>query len=133
MPNLVETVDRTGLFRTLVTAVRRAGLVPLLSVAGPFTVFAPTDEAFARLPAGAIENLLNDPGALTNLLACHIVPGRHRSADMASRSKLRTMQGQSVRIRVNGGVLVNDAHVVAPDVLTDNGIIHVIDRVLLPE
>ncbi len=132
MPNIVETAVSAGSFRTLVTAVQAAGLAPTLSSPGPFTVFAPTDEAFARLPAGTVENLLKDKAALTKVLTYHVVAGRHPAAEVMTKSSLQTVQGQSVRIDARDGVKVNDARVIAPDVFTDNGIIHVIDRVILP-
>ncbi len=133
MPNLIETADRTGLFRTLVNAVRTAGLVPILSVGGPFTLFAPTDEAFARLPPETMARLLRDREALVEMLACHMVAGRHTGAGFLARRSLKTLVGRRVRIDRRGGLRVNRARVIAPDVLTDNGIIHVVDRVFLPE
>ena len=132
MPNIVETAVSAGSFKTLVTAVQAAGLAPTLSSPGPFTVFAPTDEAFARLPAGTVENLLKDKAALTKVQTYHVVAGRHPAAEEITKSSLQTVQGQSIRIDARDGVKVNDARVIAPDVLTDNGIIHVIDRVILP-
>lgn len=133
MANIVETAVNAGSFKTLVTAVQAAGLVQTLSSPGPFTVFAPTDEAFARLPAGTVENLLKDKAKLSAVLTYHVVPGRYTAADVIRTSSLRTVQGQSVRIDARDGVKVNDARVVAPDVLADNGVIHVIDRVILPQ
>jgi len=133
MANIVETAVNAGSFKTLVTAVQAAGLAQTLSSPGPFTVFAPTDEAFARLPAGTVENLLKDKARLTAVLTYHVVPGRHPAADVITKSSLQTVQGQSIRIDARDGVKVNDARVIAPDVLTDNGIIHVIDRVILPQ
>lgn len=132
MVNIVETAVNAGSFKTLVTAVQAAGLAPTLSSPGPFTVFAPTDEAFARLPAGTVENLLKDKAKLTAVLTYHVVAGRHPAADVITKSSLQTVQGQSVRIDARDGVRVNDARVIAPDVFADNGIIHVIDRVILP-
>jgi uncharacterized surface protein with fasciclin (FAS1) repeats len=132
MPNIVETAVKAGSFKTLVTAVQAAGLAQTLSSPGPFTVFAPTDEAFARLPAGTVENLLRDKAALTRVLTYHVVAGRHPAAEVITKSSLQTVQGQSVRIDARDGVRVNEAHVIAPDVVADNGIIHVIDRVILP-
>ena len=132
MANIVETAVNAGSFKTLVTAVQAAGLAQTLSSPGPFTVFAPTDEAFARLPAGTVENLLKDKARLTAVLTYHVVAGRHPAADVITKSSLQTVQGQSVRIDARDGVKVNDARVIAPDVVADNGIIHVIDRVILP-
>lgn len=133
MANIVETAVKAGSFKTLVTAVQAAGLAQTLSSPGPFTVFAPTDEAFARLPPGTVENLLKDKAKLTAILTYHVVAGRHPAADVSTKSSLQTVQGQSIRIDARDGVKVNDARVIAPDVLTDNGIIHVIDRVILPQ
>lgn len=133
MANIVETAVKAGSFKTLVTAVQAAGLAQTLSSPGPFTVFAPTDEAFARLPAGTVENLLKDKAKLTAVLTYHVVAGRHPAADVMTKSTLPTVQGQSIRIDARNGVKVNDANVIAPDVLADNGIIHVIDHVILPQ
>jgi uncharacterized surface protein with fasciclin (FAS1) repeats len=132
MPNIVETAVSAGSFKTLVTAVQAAGLVPTLSGPGPFTVFAPTDEAFGRLPAGTVEGLLKDKAKLTAVLTYHVVPGRLMAKDVVANHSLRTAQGQSIRIDARNGVTVNDAHVVATDIVADNGVIHVIDRVILP-
>ena len=132
MANIVETAVKAGSFKTLVTAVQAAGLVQTLSSPGPFTVFAPTDEAFARLPAGKVENLLIDKAALTKVLTYPVVAGRHPAADVITKSYLQTLEGQSIRLDAREGVKVNDARVIAPDVVADNGIIHVIDRVILP-
>lgn len=133
MANIVETAVKAGSFKTLVTAVQAAGLAQTLSSPGPFTVFAPTDEAFARLPAGTVENLLKDKAKLTTVLTYHVVAGRHPAADVMTKSSLQTVQGQSIRIDARNGVKVNDATVIAPDVMADNGIIHVIDHVILPQ
>ena len=133
MANIVETAVRAGSFKTLVTAVQAAGLAQTLSSPGPFTVFAPTDEAFARLPAGTVENLLKDKAALTRVLTYHVVAGRHSAAEVIAKRSLQTVQGQNIRIDARQGVKINDATVIAPDVQADNGIIHVIDRVILPQ
>lgn len=133
MANIVETALTAGSFKTLVTAVQAAGLAKTLSSPGPFTVFAPTDEAFARLPPGTVENLLKDRAKLTAILMYHVVAGRHPAADVMTKSSLQTVQGQSIRIDARNGVKVNDANVIAPDVMADNGIIHVIDHVILPQ
>ncbi len=132
MPTIVETAVSAGSFKTLVTAVQAAGLVPTLSGPGPFTVFAPTDEAFGKLPAGTVEGLLKDKAKLTAVLTYHVVPGRLMAKDVVANTSLRTAQGQSIRIDARTGVKVNDANVIAADVLADNGVIHVIDRVILP-
>ena len=133
MANIVETAVRAGSFKTLVTAVQAAGLAQTLSSPGPFTVFAPTDEAFARLPAGTVENLLKDKAALTKVLTYHVVAGRHPAAEVITKTSLQTVQGQNIRVDARQGVKINDATVIAPDVQADNGIIHVVDRVILPQ
>jgi len=133
MANIVETAVRAGSFKTLVTAVQAAGLAQTLSSPGPFTVFAPTDEAFARLPVGTVENLLKDKAALTKVLTYHVVAGRHPAAEVITKTSLQTVQGQNIRVDARQGVKINDATVIAPDVQADNGIIHVVDRVILPQ
>jgi len=132
MANIVETAVKAGSFKTLVTAVQAAGLAQTLSGPGPFTVFAPNDEAFAKLPAGTVEGLLQDRAKLAAVLTYHVVPGRLMAKDVVANHSLRTAQGQNVRIDARSGVKVNDANVIAADVLADNGVIHVIDRVILP-
>lgn len=133
MSNLVETAISAGSFKTLVKAVQEAGLVETLSGPGPFTVFAPTDEAFAKLPAGTIQNLLKDKAKLTAVLTYHVVPGRMMASDVASRTTLKTVEGHSISIDTSHGVKVDDAAVVSADVPADNGVIHVIDKVILPK
>lgn len=130
--DIVDTAVEAGSFNTLVTAVQAAGLVDTLKGEGPFTVFAPTDEAFAKLPAGTLDALLQDKAALTKVLTYHVVPGRVMAADVASLSSAETVQGQSIRIDVSAGVKVDDANVVKTDIVTSNGVIHVIDSVILP-
>lgn len=119
-------------FSTLVTAVTEAGLVETLSGEGPFTVFAPTDAAFAALPEGALAAVLADPALLTAVLTYHVVSGDVRAADVVNLTKARTVQGEYLRIGTEGGVTVDGANVVAADVVASNGVIHVIDAVLLP-
>ena len=133
MANIVETAVGAGSFTTLVAAVTAAGLVDTLSGPGPFTVFAPSDDAFAKLPAGTVEALLGDLPKLTAILTYHVVPGMMMAADVVKATSLATVQGQSLTVTVNGGVKVNDANVVKTDIVTDNGVIHVIDSVLLPK
>jgi uncharacterized surface protein with fasciclin (FAS1) repeats len=133
MANIVETAVGAGSFTTLVAAVTAAGLVDTLSGAGPFTVFAPSDDAFAKLPAGTVEALLGDMPKLTAILTYHVVPGMMMAADVVKATSLATVQGQSLAVKVNGGVKVDDATVVKTDIVTDNGVIHVIDSVLLPK
>ena len=131
--DIVDTAVSAGQFKTLVQAVQAAGLVDTLKGSGPFTVFAPTDEAFAKLPAGTVEALLNDKEKLASILTYHVVPGKV----MASQVKpgpVKTVQGQSLRLSATGGaVMVDNAKVVKTDIVADNGVIHVIDTVVLPK
>ena len=133
MPNnIVETARLAGTFRTLLTAVDAAGLGETLADGGPFTVFAPTDEAFAALPKGTVQSLLNDPTALSRVLTYHVVPGRITSAQITGDGEHKTVEGSVLKIALNGGVTVNDATVIQADVEAENGVIHVVDRVLIP-
>jgi len=132
MANIVQTAIAAGSFNTLVQAVEAAGLVQTLSSEGPFTVFAPTDEAFAKLPKGTLDLLLADADKLAAVLTYHVVPGRVTAADVAKLTRAKTVQGQEVKINVNGGVKVDSANVIKADVMADNGVIHVIDQVILP-
>lgn len=132
MANIVETAVNAGSFSTLVAAVKAAGLVDTLSGKGPFTVFAPTDEAFGKLPAGTVEALLADVPKLTKILTYHVVSGKVMAADVVKLTSAKTVEGSDVKIDAANGVKVNDATVVTPDVAADNGVIHVIDTVLLP-
>jgi uncharacterized surface protein with fasciclin (FAS1) repeats len=130
--NIVETAREAGSFTTLLAAVDAAGLGDTLADGGPFTVFAPTDEAFAKLPAGTVESLLADPAKLTTVLTYHVVPGRVTAAYAAGLSSATTVQGGELPISMDGGIHVADANVVSADIEATNGVIHVIDRVLLP-
>lgn len=133
--DLVTTAIEAGSFQTLVAAVKAAGLVETLQGPGPFTVFAPTDEAFASLPAGALDALLKDPEALRSVLTYHVVPGRIMAAEVvaAGSAAPATVQGDALTIRVvDGRVLVDGATVVTADITASNGVIHVIDKVVLP-
>lgn len=130
--NIVETAGEAGSFTTLLAAVDAAGLGETLAAGGPFTVFAPSDGAFAKLPEGTVESLLADPEKLTAVLTYHVVPGRVTAADAAGLSSTPTVQGSELSISVDGGVHVGDASVVSADIEASNGLIHVIDRVLLP-
>ena len=132
--DIVETAVAAGAFETLVTAVQAAGLVDTLQSEGPFTVFAPTDEAFAALPAGTVEDLLANPDELAEVLTYHVVPGRVFSGDVVGISSAGTVQGSEIDVSVDGGsVRLNGAAtVVQTDILTTNGVIHVIDSVILP-
>lgn len=135
-PDLVETAVSAGSFNTLVAAVQAAGLVDTLKGDGPFTVFAPTDEAFAKLPAGTVESLLlpENKAQLTEILTYHVVPGAVTAGQLAGkRLAPDTVQGRPLAINAtSNAVMVNDAHVVSADVLASNGVIHVVDRVILP-
>ena len=133
MSNIVETAKTAGSFKTLVAAVQVAGLADTLSGPGPFTVFAPTDEAFAELPAGTVQGLLNDIPKLTKILTFHVVPGKLMAADVIKLTSAKTVQGQDVTIASANGVMINGARVITPNVEADNGVIHVIDRVILPQ
>jgi len=130
--NIVETAREAGTFQTLIAAVDAAGLGGTLADGGPFTVFAPTDAAFATLPPGTVEGLIADPPALARVLTYHVVPGRITSAEITHDSEQKTVEGGVLKLVVNGGVVVNDANVIQADVEAENGVIHVIDRVLIP-
>lgn len=132
MPNIVETAVSAGNFTTLVAAVQAAGLVDTLSGPGPFTVFAPTDAAFAKLPAGTVESLLADIPKLSAILTYHVVPGSVHAADLPGTPSATTVQGTDVKFDTSDGVKVNDATVTAADIEASNGVIHVIDTVLIP-
>lgn len=130
--DIVDTAVSAGTFETLVAAVSAAGLVDTLKGDGPFTVFAPTDEAFAALPEGTVEGLLADIPALTEVLTYHVVSGKVMSTDLSDGMTAATVQGGEITIDLSNGVMVNNATVTAADIETSNGVIHVIDTVLLP-
>ncbi len=132
MADIVDTAVSAGSFNTLVAAVKAANLVDTLKGAGPFTVFAPTDDAFAKLPAGTVDALLKDIPKLTKILTYHVVSGKVMAADVVKLKSATTVEGSTVKIDATNGVKVNDSTVVTPDVAADNGVIHVIDTVLLP-
>lgn len=131
--NIVEVAKEAGSFETLLAAATAAGLAETLAGEGPFTVFAPTDEAFAKLPEGTVEALLADTDKLTNILLYHVVPGKVMAADVVALESATTAFGQDVTINTEDGVRVNDATVVATDIEASNGVIHVIDSVILPK
>jgi uncharacterized surface protein with fasciclin (FAS1) repeats len=132
--DIVATAQAAGGFETLLAAATAADLVAVLQGEGPYTVFAPTDEAFARIPEEDLQALLADKEALTQVLLYHVVPGKVAAADVVTLSSAETAAGQDVTIEVvDGSVKVDDATVVATDIEASNGIIHVIDRVILPE
>ncbi len=133
--DIVDTAI-AGKFNTLVAAVKAAGLVDTLKGPGPFTVFAPTDEAFAKLPEGVLENLLKpeNKAKLQSVLTYHVVPGKVMSRDAVKLNSAKTAQGSSINIKaMDNGLMVNDAHVVKADIEASNGVIHVIDKVILPQ
>jgi len=131
--NIVETAMAAGQFDTLVTAVKEAGLVDTLSGEGPFTVFAPTDTAFGAIPSEDLNALLADKEALTSVLTYHVVPGKVMAADVVNLSEAETVQGSTVDINVKGGtVMIDGATVIQTDIETSNGVIHVIDAVIMP-
>lgn len=133
--DIVDTALAAGQFQTLVAAVKAADLVPTLKGEGPFTVFAPTDEAFAKLPAGAVDSLLRPENKeqLVAVLTYHVVPGKLMSGDIAGRrGRVKTVQGSELAFDATSGVTVDNANVVAADIEASNGVIHVIDSVVLP-
>ena len=130
--DIVDTAVSAGNFNTLVTAIKEAGLVETLKGDGPFTVFAPTDEAFAKIPQDKLNALLADKAALTKVLTYHVVSGKVMAADVAKISTAKTVQGSEVSIDTADGVKVDNAKVVATDIVASNGVIHVIDTVILP-
>ena len=132
--DIVETATEAGSFKTLLTAVKAAGLVETLQGKGPFTVFAPTDAAFAALPAGTLDGLLKDPAALKKILLYHVVSGAVTADKVVGLTSATSVEGSPIAIAVKDGtVYLNDsAKVVTPDVMASNGVIHVIDKVILP-
>ncbi|ANY84258.1 Nex18 symbiotically induced protein (plasmid) [Microvirga ossetica] len=133
--DIVDTAVAAGQFKTLAAALGGAGLVSTLKGAGPFTVFAPTDAAFAKLPAGTVDNLLKpeNKDKLTAILTYHVVPGRVMAADVGKVQEAKTVNGKMLMVSTKGGgVMINDAKVTATDITATNGVIHVIDSVILP-
>ncbi|MFV1852544.1 MAG: fasciclin domain-containing protein [Thalassospira sp.] len=133
--DIVDTAVSAGSFNTLVTAVQAAGLVETLKGDGPFTVFAPSDEAFAKLPAGTVEDLLKpeNKDKLVSILTYHVVPGKVMSGDIAGKEMtVASVQGDTIDVNATNGVMVDGASVVTADIETDNGVIHVIDSVIMP-
>jgi uncharacterized surface protein with fasciclin (FAS1) repeats len=131
--NIVETAVGAGQFDTLVSLVQSAGLAETLSGKGPYTVFAPTDKAFKKVPAETLEALTNDPEALRRVLLYHVVDGRYPAARVASKRRIPTLAGPRLEVQVrNGNVRVGGARVITPDVRASNGVIHAINRVLIP-
>ncbi|PND39457.1 hypothetical protein C1O66_19235 [Paucibacter aquatile] len=130
--DIVDTAVAAGNFKTLATALQAAGLVDTLKGKGPFTVFAPTDEAFAKVPKADLEALLKDKAKLTAVLTYHVVPGKVMAKDVKA-GKVKTVQGSELTIGTTGGVTVDKAKVTATDIAADNGVIHVIDSVIMPK
>jgi uncharacterized surface protein with fasciclin (FAS1) repeats len=132
MADIVDTAVAAGSFTTLVAAVKAAGLVETLKGTGPFTVFAPTDEAFAKLPKGTVDELLKDIPKLKKILTYHVVAGKVMAADVVKLKSAKTVEGSEVKIDASSGVKINSSTVTTPDVAADNGVIHIIDTVLMP-
>ena len=131
MPDIVDIAVGAGSFQTLVTAVQVANLVDALKSPGPFTVFAPNDDAFAKLPPGTITTLVQNVPQLTRILMFHVVSGKFMKADLAKLGTVTSLEGSPIKIDCSDGFEVKNATVVAPDIEADNGVIHVIDTVIL--
>lgn len=131
-PDIVDTAIEAGDFNTLVAAVKAAGLVETLKGKGPFTVFAPTDAAFAKIPQAQLNALLKNKAALTRVLTYHVVAGKYEAADVVTMTRVTTVEGQSLTIDAGDAVMVDNAAVIKTDIQTSNGVIHVIDSVMLP-
>jgi uncharacterized surface protein with fasciclin (FAS1) repeats len=131
MPDIVDIAVGAGSFKTLVTAVQAAGLVETLKSPGPFTVFAPTDDAFAKLPPGTIQTLVQNIPQLSRILTFHVVSGKYTKADLEKVNSLTSVEGSPIKIDCSDGFEVKNATVVAADIEADNGVIHVIDNVIL--
>ncbi len=131
--DIVETAVAAGSFKTLATALQAAGLIETLKGKGPFTVFAPTDEAFAKIPKADLDALLKDKAKLTAVLTYHVVAGKVMAADVVKLTSAKTVQGSSAKVMVMGGkVMIDKANVVTTDIAASNGVIHVIDSVIMP-
>lgn len=138
MPGICDTAVAAGNFKTLVAATQAAGLVETLNTKGPYTLFAPTDEAFAKLPPGTVDNLLKDIPKLTSILTYHVIDGAVPAADVIVHKNLTTLQGQDLKVdaskwHLHKSVKINDADIITADVKADNGVIHIIDKVLIPK
>ena len=132
MADIVDTAVKAGSFNTLVAAVKAAGLADTLKGAGPYTLFAPNDAAFAKLPAGTVDALLKDIPKLKKILTYHVVAGKVMAADVSKLKSAATVEGSDVKIDISNGVKINDSKVTTADVAADNGVIHIIDTVLMP-
>jgi len=138
MPGICDTAVAAGNFKTLVAATQAAGLVETLNTKGPYTVFAPTDDAFAKLPPGTVDSLLKDIPKLTSILKYHVIEGAVPAADVIVHKNLTTLQGQDLKVdaakwHLHKSVKINDANIITADVKADNGVIHIIDKVLIPK
>lgn len=132
MKNIIDTASSDNTFSTLVMAIKAAGLVETLQGDGPFTVFAPTNEAFAKIPDSTLQDLLKDKPKLTSILTSHIITGKVMAKDIASQDGKKSIAGGTLKIDATSGVMVNDATVTTPDIECTNGVIHAIDTVLMP-
>ena len=132
MADLIETAQQAGTFKTLIQAIGATELAEILTSPGPYTVFAPTDEAFAKLPEGTLASLLDDIPKLKRIVLYHVAFGDVRAEDLMEINEAETVEGSVVAIESSDGIKVNDAKVLQTDILTDNGVIHVIDTVLVP-
>lgn len=133
MKTIVQTAIDAGSFKTLVTAVQAAGLVDTLNGNGPFTVFAPMDSAFEKLPEGTVKGLLGNKDALTKILTYHVVSGKVMAKDIMNLNSLKTLQGEEIMVDTSNGVMINNANVTQADIECSNGVIHIIDSVLMPK
>ena len=132
MKNLVETAINEGTFKTLIIALRESGLYDILRSGGPYTIFAPTDEAFSKLPDGTIEKLMKDKEKLTDIITYHLIANRIFSNEVISLQKANTINGKQVKIKAGNNVKIDNARIIKSDIKCTNGVIHIIDEVLLP-
>ena len=132
MKNLVDTAMEEGIFKILIQVVQEAGLVDTLRNDGPFTIFAPTDEAFSKLPSGTIENIFKDKEKLTDVLTCHVVQDKVMEDDVAKIKYAKTVNGKEISINTTKGMKIDNAQIIKSNIECSNGVIHVIDEVLLP-
>jgi uncharacterized surface protein with fasciclin (FAS1) repeats len=133
MPKLIEVAQSAGHFQTLIQAVQTAGLTDALNGDGPFTVFAPNDAAFAQIPKETLAALLADKDKLTKVLTYHVLAGKYTADDVMGSSRITTLEGGDLSVDASDGVKVDEAHVTQADIMADNGVIHEIDQVILPE
>jgi uncharacterized surface protein with fasciclin (FAS1) repeats len=133
LKNIVETAIKAGSFKTLIIALREAGLYDILSSEGPYTIFAPTDEAFSKLPDGIIEKIMKDKEKLTDILTYHVIANRVFSKDVNNLQKAETINGKQVKIKSGNSVKIDNARIIKSDIKCTNGVIHIIDEVLQPK